>query len=211
MKRRLFFLVGLAVFIATFGSGTGSARAGDAETASRFVGRATAEALTRLTEKGLSGAERMRTIRALVTRYISPETLSEAILGRAWSSASAEDKARFEGIFVDYVVALCDGMLKDIPADTKIVVKGVDPLGEGLLVVHSDVRGGGDGEATPVEWTVATAADGNLVLADVSAEGVSLVRTMRSDFRAVLFANGGHLDALMSVMTKKIQVVANAS
>ncbi|MBV8536173.1 MAG: ABC transporter substrate-binding protein, partial [Alphaproteobacteria bacterium] len=54
---------------------------------------------------------------------------------------------------------------------------------------------------------VASTADGHPFIADVSVEGVSLVRVMRSDFSSVLFANAGRLDGLIAGMRQKIRSV----
>lgn len=206
MMRRM--LMGLAVsWAVTFALGTTAAQAVDRDAASALIGEVTHEAVASLTAKGLSGEERAQAVRDLITRYSSAEKLSEEILGRAWATASAEERARFESSFVEYVVALCAGMLRDMSPETKILVSGAEARGD-LVLVHSVVTAG-DADRTPVDWSVASTTDGRLVLADVSTEGVSLIRTMRSDFRAVLFANAGRIEALLAAMHHKMKLAAN--
>ncbi|HEX9464676.1 MAG TPA: ABC transporter substrate-binding protein [Alphaproteobacteria bacterium] len=203
-------LTGLAVgWAITFSLGTTPAQALDRDAASALIGQVTHEAVASLTAKGLSGEERAQAVRDLIARYSSSEKLSEEILGRAWATASAVDRARFENRFVEYVVALCAGMLKDMSPETKILVNGAEARGD-LILVHTVVTAGDD-DRTPVEWSVAATPDGRLILADVSTEGVSLIKTMRSDFRAVLFANGGRIEALIATMNHKIRLAANTN
>jgi len=196
----------LVSWAVSLGLGTTAAQAGDPQTPSMLVDGLVHDAVARLSVKGLHRADREQTVRELIAHYSSQERLAEQVLGRSWASASDEDRSKFENRFGDYMVALCSGMLKDVPSDIKFVVKGEEPHGDQVIVHSAFVET--DGDATPVDWSVATAGDGRLYLGDVAADGVSLVRTMSSDFRAVLFANGGRIAALLAAMTQKITLAA---
>jgi phospholipid transport system substrate-binding protein len=204
MKRILMpLLVGLAF---ACGVGAADAEALNQADASSLIAHLTEEAVTTLSAKGLSREQRAQSLRELFARYSSAQKLSEDILGKAWTTASVEERTRFEKSFVEYLVALCTGMVGEMSPETRIFVKGSEAQGDQVLV-HSLVVTA-DGDRTPVDWSVA-ARDGRLILADVSTEGVSLIRTMRSDFRAVLFANAGRIDALIAAMNHKATVAAN--
>jgi len=207
MKR---FFFGLVVsWLVSLALGVPAAQAGDPETPSMLVDGLVHDAVTRLSVKGLPRTEREHVVRDLIARYSNQEQLAQHVLGRSWASASDEERSQFANRFGDYVVALCSGMLKDVPADVKLVVKGEEPHGDQVIVHSAFVETGGD--KTNVDWSVATTGDGHLFLSDVEADGVSLVRTMSSDFRAVLFANGGHIAALLAEMSQKISVAAAAT
>lgn len=200
MKR---FFFGLVVsWTVSLVLGAPAAQAGDTQTPSMLVDGLVHDAVARLSVKGLPRTEREHVIRDLLARYSSQEQLAEHVLGRSWTSASDEERSRFESRFGDYMVALCSGMLKDVPPDVKLVVKGEEPKGDRVIVHSAFVEA--DGDTTRVDWSVATAGDGHLFLSDVETEGVSFVRTMGSDFRAVLFANGGRIAALLAAMSQKI-------
>lgn len=173
------------------------------QAASALVDSLTRDAVTHLSVKGLSHTERVQAVRDLITRYSNEEHLAAQILGSSWATTPPEEKAHFEKRLTDYLVAICSGMLKGISADTKVIVKGEETMGD-RIVVHTVIRVGNEPDPTPVDWSVAATADGHLFLADAAAEGVSMVRTMTSDFRAVLYANGGKLSALVDAMNKKI-------
>ena len=198
MKRRM--LLGLLLgWTAPWSFGMTAAHALDAPAASALVMQASGDAVAALTARDLTTEQRADAVRALITRYSNEEELAAETLGRAWLSASTDEKSRFEARFVDYIVAVCTGMMKETPPAMRVVVKDTEPHGK-LFVVHSVVLVGND--PTPVDWSVGASADGRPFLADVSAEGVGLIRTMSSDFRAVLFANAGRIDALMAAMDK---------
>jgi len=201
------FLFGALVsWMVSCALGVPVAQAGDPQTPSLLVDGLVHDAVARLSVKGLPRTEREHVVRDLIGRYSNREELAAHVLGRSWGSASDEERARFEDRFGDYVVALCSGMLKDVPADVRLVVKGEEPKGDQVIVHSAFVDTGG--AATPVDWSVATASDGRLFLSDVVADNVSLVRTMSSDFQAVLFANGGRIAALLAAMAQKITLAA---
>ena len=204
--RRLW--LGLFVgWLAVFAFSPVAAQAADPETTpSALVSGLVHDAVERLSVKGLSRTSREQVVQTLITQYTKVEALSEHVLGRSWDSASSQERSQFEDRFDAYMVAMCAGMLKDVPADTKFVVKGEQEQGADV-VVHT-VFEDGSGEPTRVDWTVAHASDGHLYLADVASDGVSFLHTMGSDFRAVLFANGGHIAGLLAAMNKKILLTA---
>ncbi|MBV8538871.1 MAG: ABC transporter substrate-binding protein [Alphaproteobacteria bacterium] len=205
MMKRL--LVGLLISgTVSFMLGVPAAHAGDSQTPSKLVDGLVHDAVAHLSVKGLARTEREHVVRDLIARYSSQEILAQHVLGRSWGSASEDERSQFSNRFGDYMVALCSGMLKDVPPDVKLVVNGEEPHGDQVIVHSAFVET--DGDKTNVDWSVATAGDGHLFLNDVEAEGVSLVRTMSSDFRAVLFANGGHIAALLAEMNHKISVAA---
>ena len=201
------FLFGLLVcWTVSFALGMTAAQAGEPETPSMLVDGLVHDAVARLSVKGLSRTDREQAVHGLITRYSDEETLASHVLGRSWATASPEERSRFEDRFGAYMVALCATMLKDVPADIKFVVKGEEAQGDQVVVHSAFVETGGD--VTPVDWSVAHAGDGHLFLTDVAAEGVSMIRTMSSDFRAVLFANGGRIAALVAAMNQKISLAA---
>jgi ABC-type transporter MlaC component len=204
MKRFLFGL--LVSWAVSFALGVTAAQAGDPQTPSMLIDGLVHDAVARLSVKGLSRTDREKAVHSLITQYSDEETLASHVLGRSWATASPEERSRFEDRFGAYMVAMCAGMLKDVPADIKFVMKGEGAQGD-QVVVHTVFVDSG-GEATLVDWTVAHANDGRLILTDVASDGVSFVRTMSSDFRAVLFANGGRIAALVAAMNQKILLAA---
>ena len=199
------FLLGVLVsWAVSLALGVPAAQADDLQTPSMLVDRLVHDAVARLSVKGLPRTERDHVVRDLIVRYTNQERLAEHVLGQSWASASQEERSRFESSFGDYMVALCSGMLKDVPAEVKLVLKSEERHGD-QVIVHSAFVGS---DTTEVDWSVATAGDGHLFLSDVEADGVSLIRTMSSDFRAVLFANGGRIAALVAAMNQKASLAA---
>lgn len=205
MKR---FLAGLVISCAvTLALGTTAAQAVDPQTPSTLVSGLVHDAVARLSAKGLSRTDRERVVHGLIARYTQEKELAEHVLGRSWDSASSEERSQFSDRFDAYMVTMCAGMLKDVPANINFAVKG-EQAQDNDVVVHTAFVDMSDSSTTLVDWTIAHGSDGRLYLIDVASNGVSFVRTMSSDFRAVLFANGGHIAALVAAMNKKIQLTA---
>ncbi|HTH16453.1 MAG TPA: ABC transporter substrate-binding protein [Magnetospirillum sp.] len=152
--------------------------------------------------KTLSADERSTLFRDRLLRYSSTKLVSADILGRYWGRFTDGERAEFEGLLVDYVVAIWSGRLADVDPGTKVNVQDAEVVGD-KVVVHSVVFAP-DEPPAPVDWYVVTADTGANVVVDVQADGVSLIKTMREDFTALLRANGGHAAPLFDAMRKKM-------
>lgn len=186
--------------------GGASAQSPDQTEASNLISNLADDTVKALTAKSLTSEQRTQSVREIIERYTNLQHISGELIGRAWVAASPEQKAKFQGSLIEYLAALCVGMVRDLPSETRVMVVGAEPR-DGRMLVHSDVIIAPD-DHTPVDWAVVM-VDGRLALVDVSAEGVSLIRTMRSDFRSVLTANGGQIDALIAAMDRKVKLAAN--
>ena len=209
MKRRVSFAGVGAVAAVLMLLPCAPARALDPTTASKLVDTATRDAFGALAGKTLSRVERIRVLTHLLDRYANLRRTSETLLGRSWMLASAADQERFQSTLFEYFVATWTDHLADVPSEETVVVMGAEPNGD-QIIVHSLCTTPGE-VGMPVDWSVREAADGQPFVADVSMEGVSLVRMMKADFTSVLFANAGRIDALIAAMRSKIEVAASGT
>jgi ABC-type transporter MlaC component len=93
------------------------ARALDEPGAVAFVNDLVRDAFKSLSPKELSPDQRRQIIRDLVNRYADIGQVSEGLIGRFWARATPEDQAKFQGLFVDYMLSgLAGDMLTDIGA-----------------------------------------------------------------------------------------------
>lgn len=171
--------------------------------ATEFVSTAFAAAIADFGGKTFSRRDRGDLFRREILRLSDPRPVSAAVLGRYWERLPDAKRAEFERLLVDYVVAVWSESLSDISTTTRMEHRGSEDVGD-RVVVHTVVAEPDDPAPSPVDWTVASGPDGKLVLVDVAADGVSVVRTMRADFAAVLRANDGNIDALFDAMRRKI-------
>jgi len=203
MTRRLLVgvLAGLSLSLAI---GT-SAHAVQPDEAAAFVDSAIHDVYDAMAGKSLSHEQRVAVLDSMIHRYANLEKTSETLIGPSWDNASASDQSAFQQTLVAYMLALWSEPLGDISPGQRISITGSVAHGDNVLVESAATAPRED--PTYLEWTVASAPDGHPFIADVSVEGVSLVRVMKSDFTSVLFANAGRLDGLIAGMQRKIRSV----
>ncbi len=182
-----------------------SARAVQPDEAAAFVDSAIRDVYTAMAGKNLSHEQCVVVLDSMIHRYVNIEQTSETLIGPSWSKSSSSDQSAFQQTLVAYMLALWSGPLGELSPGQKISITGSVAHGDKVLVESAATAPHED--PTYLEWTVASTADGHPFIADVSVEGVSLVRVMKSDFSAVLFANAGRLDGLIAGMQRKIRAV----
>jgi len=202
-RRRL--LVGVLAGLSLSIAASASARAVQPDEAAALVDSAIQDVYTAMAGKNLSREQRVAVLDSMIHRYANIEKTSETLIGPTWNSASSSDQAAFQQTLVAYMLALWSEPMGDITPGQKISITSSVAHGDKVLVESAATAPHED--PTYLEWTVASAADGHPFIADVSVEGVSLVRVMKSDFTSVLFANAGHLDGLIAGMQRKIHSV----
>ncbi len=203
MTRRLLVSVLAGLF---FSSAMGtSARAVQPDEAAAFVDSAIQDVYTAMAGKKLSHDERVAVLDSMIHRYTNIEKTSETLIGPTWNMSSPSDRAAFQQTLVAYMLALWSDPMGDITPGQKVSITSSVAHGDKVLVESAATAPHED--PTYLEWTVASTADGHPFIADVSVEGVSLVRVMKSDFSSVLFANAGRLDGLIAGMQRKIHSV----
>ncbi|HTP83727.1 MAG TPA: ABC transporter substrate-binding protein [Alphaproteobacteria bacterium] len=175
------------------------------EEAAAFVDSAIQDVYTAMAGKKLSHEERVAVLNSTIQRYANVEKMSETLIGPTWTTASSLDQAAFQQTLVAYMLALWSDPMGDITPGQKISITSSVAHGDKVLVESAAAAPHED--PTYLEWTVASTADGHPFIADVSVEGVSLVRVLKSDFSSVLFANAGRLDGLIAGMRQKIRSV----
>jgi phospholipid transport system substrate-binding protein len=178
------------------------ARADDTEAAKRLIGEVVAEAKQSFAGQTLARPDRLARLHAMVAKYTDLTILSEDILGRYWTKASAEEKSSFVILLTDCAQESWSSYLNDMSDRLRIDFTTSEPAAGGRIVVHSLVVVPNDTVA--VDWTTTQAADGRPVIADVAVEGISRIQTMKGDFLSFLRANGGRVQALLDALRQKV-------
>ena len=113
---------------------------------------------------------------------------SRAILAEHWESASQTDRDRFVAAFYDYLVATYGDLLLHFKPATLRVLPFDGDAAHSPARVHTIITLT-DGTEVDVDF-VMIEADRNWRVVDIEAEGVSYVRTYRSQFRVDIAADG---------------------
>ena len=200
LTRRAFLCV--AAVAATLVLNAAPARAVEANDAIAVVNQAVADALKTFGGKPTTREQKRQLAEGLIKRYTDVRVISAAILGRYWTGATPADQTKFASLLIDYALSGWASQMSDLDGSETIKVTGTQAAGA-AIVVHSVSTTPGE-KPTPIDWTVAPASDGHLIITDASIDHVSFITTMRDDFTSYLANNGGKLETLMAAMQKKI-------
>jgi phospholipid transport system substrate-binding protein len=179
-------------------------RAADVDLGRKMVQAAVDEGISTFVGKKHPLPERSRLLDNLLRRYVDPPMLSASILGRYWSKITPAEQQAFSDLFIRYLVSSYVSILGRAEPGTTLKVKDGIETGSRIKVTSTAFLPSQPGEPIPVEWDVAANADGKLVVMDLTAQGVSLIRAMKDDFASVLRASGGKIEPLMEALQRKI-------
>ena len=113
---------------------------------------------------------------------------SRAILAEHWDSASPADRDRFVTAFYEYLVATYGDLLLHFKPETLRVLPFDGDPAHSPARVHAIITLN-DGTEVDVDF-VMIGHDADWLVVDIEAEGVSYVRTYRSQFRVDIATDG---------------------
>lgn len=197
ITRRIFILAAIAAFLAM---APVSAWAGD--TYVSFVQKMGDTALTDLTGKSISLAEREKRVRALFEKNFDVKTIGQFVMGRHWRTATEKERKEFLDLFEDMIVKTYAQRFEEYEGQQFKAEKS-ERVGSRDYMVTSRVLQK-NGPPVKVEWRVRPTGGSPKVI-DVLIENVSMGVTQRSDFDAVIQRGGGKVEVLLDSLRKRQQ------
>ncbi len=184
------------------------ALAGGAGDPAGFVRAFGARAVAVLADQSLAPQERAEEFRQLLIERFDVARIARFTLGRYWRKATEEQRAEYMRVFEDYISATYARQLTSYSGET-LAVDGVRDRDEKRARVASRIVRA-EGEPIMIEWRLRR-ADGAWRIVDVLVEGVSMALTQRSEFAAVVRANGGRVEGLIEMLREKTAPVKSAA
>jgi len=177
-----------------------SVRADDfTDGAEQFIVSLADDAISSLTSKTLTEKERQKQFRVLLNSYFDINGIGKWALGRYWRKTSKSERSEYLVLFENLIVSTYANRFSQYTKE-KLTVKGSSSRGK-FALVKSQINGGKE-KPIRIEWRV-TFPDGNYKIFDIVVEGVSMVRTQRSEFSSVIRRNGGKISVLLAALRKK--------
>jgi len=137
-------------------------------------------------------------IRELVDRnmlpYFDTDYAAQLVLAKYWRTASEEQRKRFIVAFYRSMLQNYGEALLDFTPDRMKILPFQGKPGEATATVKSEVRRD-NGTRVPVNYTLRKTADGQWKAYDVTIEGISYVKSFKTDFGSEIQQKG--LDALI--------------
>jgi len=165
-----------------------------------FISELGARAISELTAKDLSQADRESKFRLLLSEHFDLPAIGRFVLGRHWKVATDSEKTEFLKLFEDFVVRSYAVRFSGYSGET-FTVRGSTPGPKNTTVVHSKVLRN-NAEPIRVDWRVEPRGE-RLVITDIIVEGVSMSVTQRSEFASVIQSSGGKVEGLLEALRNK--------
>jgi phospholipid transport system substrate-binding protein len=167
-----------------------------------FVENLSKQAITTLTEKGISRADRDHRFRVLLNQNFDVPSLGRFALGRYWRTASSQQQQEYLGLFENIVVyTYSDRFAKYSGQKVEVIGSSRD---DDSIVVKSRLIQPDDSEPVLIDWRLKPSGK-DFKITDVIVEGVSMSVNQRNEFASVIERNGGDIDALLKVLRQKTE------
>ena len=163
-------------------------------------------AVMSLSDETLGGpAEREGEFRRLFTDNFAVGGIARFSLGRYWRRASPAQRKEYLVLFEDVVVTTWASQFSQFDGQRVEVSQAIDAKSpradENAALVRSAIHVS-DSTAIRVDWRVANKGD-IYKITDILVEGISMVTTQRDEFVAVVRANGGTTNGLLSMLREQ--------
>jgi phospholipid transport system substrate-binding protein len=190
-------MVALA-FVAGGLIGLDSARAAAATPVEDFVQQNVDKGYLLLKNKSLSDSERHAQFHAFMLTISDMRRIGMFTLGHYANGLSKADTDAYVATFTDYAIPVYELWLSKYN-DRTLKVTGAAQQAPDDFVVKADVVSITNPSAQVYKTTfrVRKDADGSFIIADMTAEGISLALTLRSDFTAYLQQHGARVSDLV--------------
>ncbi len=168
--------------------------------AARHINWLGQEAARLLDSSGASVAAREAAVGRLILQGFQIDFIARFALGRAWRTATPEQRGAYQRLFTLYVIKTYARRLGGYSGET-LRVTGVRRAGRRDMLVDSIIERP-NGQPIKISWRLREFA-GQPKIIDVSVEGVSMAVTQRQEFATVL-RNGG-MNGLLQLLRARTQ------
>lgn len=167
--------------------------------AQKFVDDMGKEAISFLSDGGLTQKQKEEKFRRLLRNSFDLKTIGRFALGRNWKAATEVQKREYQKLFEDMVVEVYAARFNDYQGQKFDVSSFRDNGKKDVLVTSYIVPD--TGSKVQVDWRVRN-KNGQYKIIDVIIEGVSMSLTQRSDFSSVIQRGGGGIEVLLAHLRK---------
>ena len=172
-----------------------------------FVRDFSAQAISVLADRSLSGAHRERAFRELLTTGFDVKAISRFVLGRYWRRTTEAEREEFTDLFEDLIVATYSRKFSDYSGQT-LKVEAIREENDKMAAVASRILRR-TGESIRIDWRLLRRRESWRIV-DVVVEGMSMVLSQRSEYAAVIKNDGGRIQGLLAKLREKTARVRSA-
>lgn len=201
ISRRHLLAVATCLLAASLFAG-GRALGGNIEAdAAAFIETLTDLAIEQLTSRELTGRQRRERFRKLFKEHFAVAAIGKWVLGRHWRKATEAERKDYMALFEDLIVATYVNRFADYSGE-KLKIKKVLSKDARTATVFSELANPESDIPARVNWRVGL-VEGRFLVLDVTAEGISMRSTLRSDFASIIRQSGGKVAGLLEALRDK--------
>ncbi|MEQ8711063.1 MAG: ABC transporter substrate-binding protein [Rhodospirillales bacterium] len=172
-----------------------------------FVQSMASRALTISSDDTRSDDQKVSELRAVFQDGFDVDYIGKYVLGRYWRQATEEERTAYLKIFEEYVVHSYAQRFSKFDGGSLKVGRS-DKFQDAVHRVQSVFKGK-DGQDVRLDWFVHETPAG-LRAVDVVVEGISLRKTQRDEFMAVIRNGGGTVAGLIKDLRKLVDKLKTA-
>ncbi|MBB4264773.1 MlaC/ttg2D family ABC transporter substrate-binding protein [Roseospira visakhapatnamensis] len=166
-----------------------------------FIQAVASHAIDNILTPDISQKERIGRFETLLDEAFDLEAVGRFVVGRAWRTASEEERTEFLRLFKEFNVYNW-GSRFDEYGGQQLHVRNVVPDGDKGHFIETEI-GAKEGNPFVVTWRVRQRA-GGLRIVDLSVEGIWMSQTWRSEYASVL-KKEGTVAGLNAVLEQRLE------
>lgn len=173
------------------------------EDAINLVDQLGQKAVKLLSNDSLDDQAKREGFNALIDQDFDMPLIGKFVLGKHWRKATDEQKAEYQSLFKQYIVATYQKRIGDYSGENLKIIKA-KPLNKKEFLVHSEIVRP-KGPPVKLDWRVrrSKTGDGQKII-DIVVENVSMALTHREEFSAVISRNSAGVDGLIKKLRTHI-------
>jgi len=169
-----------------------------------FISELVKDALSTLSDKNISIADKNKKIETIALEHIDIEALSMYSLGAVRKNLDEKTLEKYQSLFEKYFLKSLTSRLTDYSSQ-KFEVLGADQKSETYTIVASKISESSSQQEIKIDWRVYTKNPEKPLVRDLVVEGLSLAKTQKEEFKSILSSNNNDINILFSKLEEFIK------
>ena len=169
-----------------------------------FISELVKDALSTLSDKNISIADKNKKIETIALEHIDIEALSMYTLGAVRKNQDEKTLEKYQSLFEKYFLKSLTSRLTDYSSQ-KFEVLGAEQKSETYTIVASKISESSSQQEIKIDWRVYTKNPEKPLVRDLVVEGLSLAKTQKEEFKSILSSNNNDINILFSKLEEFIK------
>ena len=169
-----------------------------------FINELVNDAITTLSNKNISIAEKNKKIKTIALQNVDIEALGMYTLGAVRKDLDQAVLEKYKNLFEKYFLKSLTSRLTDYSSQ-KFEVLGAEQKSEAYTIVSSKIAKSSSSPEIKIDWRVYTKDPAKPLIRDLIVEGLSLAKTQKEEFASILNSNNNDISVLFTKLEEFIK------